>query len=104
MTDPTPPPRSPDLVPNTVTQDSPLGQDNIHLLSFVPEVSVADGTAVAGTGAMVTTSQCDDNRLKACIVAASTSVWGVQDIFPAQLDAVYCLLHPTRPNHLAEIQ
>jgi hypothetical protein len=42
--------------------------------------------------------------LKACIIAASASVWGVQDIFPAQLNAVYHLLHPTRLNHLAVIQ
>jgi len=25
-------------------------------------------------------------------------------MYPAQLDAVYCLLHPMRPNHLAVIQ
>jgi hypothetical protein len=38
------------------------------------------------------------------IVATSVSIWGIQDIFPAQLDAVYRLLHPTCPNHLAVIQ
>ena len=25
-------------------------------------------------------------------------------MYPTQLDAVYCLLHPVRPNHLAVIQ
>jgi hypothetical protein len=81
MTNPTTPPRSPDLVPHAVTQDSPLDWDNIHLLSFIPEAFVADGTAAAGTEETVTTSQCNDDCLKACIVAASMSVWGIQDIF-----------------------
>ncbi len=31
-------------------------------------------------------------------------VWGVREMFLAQLDAVYCLLHPMRPNHFAVIQ
>jgi hypothetical protein len=104
MTNPTPPPCSPDLVPHAIAQDSPLDRDNARLLSFIPEASVADCTAMAGTGATVATSQCDDDCLKACIFAASASVWGVQDIFPAQLNAVYRLLHPTHPNHLAVIQ
>jgi hypothetical protein len=47
---------------------------------------------------------CDDDCLKACIIAPSKSVWGVGDMFPAQLDAVYRLLHPMRPNHLTVIQ
>ena len=47
---------------------------------------------------------CDDDRLKSCIVAASASVWGVLEMYPAQLDAIYRLLHPVRPNHLAVIQ
>ena len=47
---------------------------------------------------------CDEDRLKSCIVAASALVWGVQDMYPAQLDAIYRLLHPVRPNHLAVIQ
>jgi hypothetical protein len=47
---------------------------------------------------------CDDDRLKSCIIAASASVWSVHEMYPAQLDAVYRLLHPVRPNHLAVIQ
>ena len=49
-------------------------------------------------------SGCDDDRLKSCIIAASASVWSVHEMYPAQLDAVYHLLHPMRPNHLAVIQ
>jgi superfamily II DNA helicase RecQ len=51
-----------------------------------------------------TAGGCDDNRLKACIVAALTSIWGVPDRFPAQLNAVFCLLHPMKPNHLAVVE
>jgi hypothetical protein len=49
-------------------------------------------------------SGCDDDWLKSCIIAASASVWGVHEMYPAQLDTVYPLLHPVRPNHLAVIQ
>ena len=49
-------------------------------------------------------TRCDDDPLKLCIVAASALVWSVKDIFPAQLNAVYCLLHPVLPDHLAVIQ
>ncbi len=49
-------------------------------------------------------SGCNNNCLKACIVAASASVWGIWEMFPAQLNTVYCLLHPMRPNHLTVIQ
>jgi hypothetical protein len=49
-------------------------------LPLVPDASVADGTA-AGTEATVAISKCHDNHLKACIVALSASVWGVQDVF-----------------------
>jgi hypothetical protein len=67
-------------------------------------VSVAAVPAVMGTAATDKTPQCDDDQLKQCIIAASTSVWGVPEMFPAQLDTVYHLLHPTCPNHLAVIQ
>jgi hypothetical protein len=49
-------------------------------------------------------SMCNNNHLKACIIAASESVWGIPDMFPAQLDDIFCLLHPMHPNHLAAIQ
>jgi hypothetical protein len=47
---------------------------------------------------------CDEDRLKSCIIAASASVWSVHKMYPIQLDAVYHLLHPVHPNHLAVIQ
>ena len=66
--------------------------------------SVATVPADMGTAVTDKTPQCSDDRLKRCIIAASTSVWGIPEMFPAQLDTVYCLLHPARPNHLAVIQ
>jgi hypothetical protein len=34
----------------------------------------------ATTAGAATAGGCDDDRLKACIVAASESVWGVRDV------------------------
>ena len=31
-------------------------------------------------------------------------VWSVHEMYPAQLDAIYCLLHPVHPNHLTVFQ
>jgi hypothetical protein len=76
MTNPTPPPRSPNLVPHAVTQDSPLDGNNIHPLPLIPDASVTDGTA-AGTEATVPISGCHDDHLEACFSIASASVWGV---------------------------
>jgi hypothetical protein len=53
---------------------------------------------------VVTLTRCDDGCLKACIIAMSTSVWGVPEMFPAQIDAIFCLLHPMKPNNLAVIE
>ena len=58
----------------------------------------------ADTERFVAMSGCDDDRLKSCIIAASTSVWSVHEMYPTQLDTVYRLLHPVRLNHLAVIQ
>jgi superfamily II DNA helicase RecQ len=49
-------------------------------------------------------SGCDDDQLKSCIIAASALVWSVHEMYPAQLNTVYHLLHPVRPNHLTVIQ
>jgi hypothetical protein len=49
-------------------------------------------------------SGCEDDSLKACIVAALASIWSVRDILLPQLNAVYQMLHPMHPNHLAVIQ
>ena len=103
MADPNPTPRLPNIVPHEVTQDSPLDGSNIDPLSVLPDSSFDDWTADDTAGA-ITILGCDNNRLKACIVTASASVCGIWEIFPAQLDAVYHLLHPMHPNHLAMIQ
>jgi hypothetical protein len=42
----------------------------------------------------LTLSSVDDAMLKDCIVTASTLVWGVLMMRPAQLEACYHLLHP----------
>jgi hypothetical protein len=98
-----PPPRSLDIIPHEVTQDSPFDGSNINPLPVLPDSSFDDWVA-DDTAAAVAMLGCDDNCLKACIVAASVYVWGVWEIFLAQLDTVYRLLHPMHPNHLAVIQ
>jgi len=89
--------------PHEVTQDIPLQGDDNDPLSHLPDGGF-DNWSTTDTARIVAMTWCDNNRLKSCIVAASASVWGVEDIFPAQLDAVYRLLHPVLPNHLAVIQ
>ena len=103
MANPNPPSRLPNIIPHEVTQDSPFNRSNINPLSGLPDSSFNDWVA-DDTVAAVTILGCNNDCLKACIVAASVSVWGIWEIFPAQLDAVYCLLHPMHPNHLAVIQ
>ena len=105
MTKPPPPLCSPDYAPHKVTQDSPFeGHDN-DPISHPPDEGFGDWFP-ADTARIVGMSRCEDDRLKSCIIAASASapVWSVHEMYPAQLDAVYCLLHPVRPNHLAVIQ
>ena len=63
-----------------------------------------DDWSPADTARIVTMSGCDDDRLKSCIIAASALVWSVHEMYPAQLETVYRLLHPVHPNHLAMIQ
>ncbi len=63
-----------------------------------------DDWTMADTERIVAMSGCSDDRLRACIVAASSSVWGVREMYPTQIDAVYHLLHPLRTNYLAVIQ
>ena len=103
MTKLPPQPRSPDYAPHDVTQDTPLQGDDNNPLSDLLDGGF-DDWSTTDTARIVAMTWCDNNRLKSCIVAASASVWGVEDIFPAQLDAVYRLLHPVLPNHLAVIQ
>ena len=63
-----------------------------------------DDWSPADTARIVAMSGCDNDQLKSCIIAASALVWSVHEMYPAQLDAVYCLLHPVCPNHFAVIQ
>jgi hypothetical protein len=42
--------------------------------------------------------------LKACIVAALASIWGIRDMFLAQLNAVNQVLHAMHSNCLVVIQ
>jgi hypothetical protein len=81
------PPRLPYLVPHEVSQNSPFDVIDNHPLPFVPDASLADWTA-AGAEAIITMSGCNDHCLKACIVAGLASVWGFQNVFPAQLYAL----------------
>ena len=95
--------RSPIYAPHEVTQDSPFeGHDN-NPISHPPDKGFDDWSQ-ADTARIVAMSGCNDDRLKSCIIAASASVWSVHEMYPAQLDAVYPLRHPMRPNHLAMIQ
>jgi superfamily II DNA helicase RecQ len=104
MSNSTPSPPSTSLIPHHVSRDPPFDGDNNHPPPIVPNASIGDQTTAATTAGTATAGGCNDDRLKACIVAASTSIWGVPDMFPAQLDAVFCLLHPMKPNHLAVIK
>jgi hypothetical protein len=73
-----------------------------HPLPFIPDVTFGDQT-MAGPEAIVAMSRCKDDCLKACIVAASASIWGIRNMFLAQLNAVYRMLHPMHPNCCAVI-
>jgi hypothetical protein len=96
-----PPPRSPDASP-----DRDMIKDNLNdgfdaMFLHPPIVSPDDFND--NSGAVVTKqalalSHVDNARLKDCIVAASASVWGVQTMRPAKLEACYRLLHPHCPN------
>ncbi len=101
MFDSTPLPPSTSRIPHHVSWDPPFDGDDNHPLPIVPDASIGNRTTAAKMAGAATAGRCNDNRLKACIVAASMSVWGVPDMFPAQLDAVFCFLHPVKPYHLA---
>jgi superfamily II DNA helicase RecQ len=103
MANSTPLPSSLSLVPHNISQDPPFDGNDNHPLPIVPNTNFGNWMD-ADTDEVVALTRCDDGNLKACIVAASTSVWGVPEMFPAQLDADFCLLHPMKPNHLAVIE
>ena len=103
MTEPPPPPRSPNCAPPKVTQDSPLQGYDDELLSHHPNDGFDDWSPT-DTALVVAMMGSHNDRLKSCIVTASAAGWGIEDMFPAQLDAIYCLLQPVLPDHLAVIQ
>ena len=70
---PPPPPRSPDCAPHEVIQDNPLQGDEDDALSHPPDEGFDDWSP-ADTKRFAAMSGCDDDRLKSCIIAASTSV------------------------------
>jgi hypothetical protein len=103
MTKPPLPPRSLDCAPQEVAQDNPLQGYEDDALSHPPDEGFDDWSP-ADTERFVAMSGCDDDRLKSCIIAASASVWSEHEMYPTQLDAIYRILHPVHPNHLAVIQ
>lgn len=66
--------------------------------------AVFDDWTASDTARIVGMTGCCDDRLRACIIAASSLVWGVDEMYPTQIDAVFRLLHPVHPNQLALIQ
>ena len=102
MTDSIPPPGSLDIVPPGVT-NAEINIVNEPPSSPVPPDFGFDDWTVADTERIVAMYGCSDDRLRACIVAASSSVRGVQEMYTMQIDSVF-LLHPVRSNNLAVIQ
>ena len=101
-----PSPRSPTAPSSGVPDSRRLG--SAFEAMFLDASDVAGGHfdddwGVADTEQTLALSFVDDARLKACIVAASASVWGVPTMRPAQLEACYHLLHPHRPNSLVAV-
>ena len=103
MADSIPPPGSPNIVPPGVTNAEINIANEPPPSPVPPDVGFFDWTA-ADTERIVAISGCCDDRLRACIVAVSSSVWGVQEMYPTQIGSVFRLLHPVRPNNLAVIQ
>jgi hypothetical protein len=101
-----PSPRSPTAPSSGVPDSRRLG--SAFEAMFLDASDVAGGQfddnwGVADTEQALALSFVDDARLKACIVAALASVWGVPTMRPAQLEACYRLLHPHRPNSLVAV-
>jgi hypothetical protein len=92
-----PSPRSPNAPSSGVPDSRQL--DSAFKAMFFDASDVAGGHfdddwGDADTEQALALSFVDDARLKACIVAASASVWGIPTMRPAQLEACYRLLHP----------
>ncbi len=101
-----PPPRLPDASPKRDRITNNLN-DAFDVMFLHPPI-VSPDNFNDDWGAVVTKqalalSHVDDTRLKDCIVAALASVWGIQTMRPAQLEACYRLLHPHCPNSLVVV-
>ncbi len=81
MSDLTPLPPSTSRVPHDVSRDHPFNGDDNHPLPIVPDASIGDRMTAATTAGAATAGRCNNNRLKACIAAASESVWGIWNVF-----------------------
>ncbi len=92
-----------DLVPHEVTQDNSLDGISIDPFPFVSN-TYCNNRTTAEIDEIVPMSGCNDSHLKACILATLESVWSIPKMFPAQHNAVFCLILPICPNHLAMIQ
>jgi superfamily II DNA helicase RecQ len=99
-------PHSPNASPdcNMITDNLDNAFDAIFLHPpIVSPDDFNDDWGAVVTEQALALSHVDDARLKDCIVAASASVWGVQTMRPAQLEACYRLLHPHCPNSLVVV-
>jgi hypothetical protein len=101
-----PSPRSPTAPSSGVPDSRRLGSAFEAMFLDASDVAGGhfdDNWGVADTEQALALSFVDDARLKACIVTASASVWGVPTMRPAQLEACYRLIHPHRPNSLVVV-
>jgi hypothetical protein len=97
MADLTPLPSLPSLAPHDIAWDSSFDGINSDPLLYVLNADFGDWMG-ADMDKVVALIRCDNGCLKACIITLSTSVWDVPEMFPTQIDAVFCLLHPMKPN------
>jgi hypothetical protein len=74
-----------------------------HSWEDVVEAAVAMPLCDDVADAAVAAPSCNDVHLWQCIVTVLDLVWAMLTMFPTQVDACYCLLHPHHTNHLAVI-
>jgi hypothetical protein len=74
-----------------------------HLWEDVAKAAIAVPLCDNIADAAAAVPSCNDVRLQQCIVATLALVWAVPNMFPTQVNASYCLLHPHHPDHLVVI-
>jgi hypothetical protein len=82
MADLTPSPPSPTLAPHDVAQDGSFDKINSDPLPYVPDVDFGNLTMAVMTAGAATAGGCNDNSLKACIVAASKPSISLPSLVP----------------------